>query len=140
MAGETSKLKQVSDVEWSPNGQVITLNIEAENGDRLGIELDKSNIEKLIVDLLGIATMAAEKRTKGVPIPLSQQGQSEFRLLRATHIGVGVADSQGKSTFLVVRLFDFDLSFQLNPDQVESLGESFVQMSQALSAPENNAH
>ncbi len=130
------KLAQLSNVEISPDGKKITFRVGTVGGKSLDIELDKPTSQKLIQDLTKFAADAARLRTKGKPVPMEVQAPTTFSMLSATQVGVGMAHDR-KSMFLILRLFDFDLPYQVTHQEIRSMAKSFVEMAKALDAPED---
>jgi hypothetical protein len=116
------------------DGRGIGVRFVAQDGSSIDLGLDKDMLSKLITDLTEIAVTAAKVRTKGVPLDprIGAETLSLNQAINATHIAVAMASD--RSLHLILRLFDFDLSYQVDAKDLRSTAESLLQAVKALEA------
>jgi len=130
-------LKQIGNVAIDQAGQRIHLTVEAGRA-AITLELAPSILQKLITDLTQIACSAAEQRTTGRAVPMETQTPAYFSDIPVSEIGIGMGDR--RDLFLVLRLFDFDLSYKLETAHLKSIATSFQEMVKALDAGQGIVH
>ena len=129
-------LSKVSDVCVHDAGASVSLRLENESGERFDMALSAEELTHFIESLIDLGISAARTRTEGRPVSLQSSPPSEFSSNEMTGMAVGeTADRQ--ALLLVLRLFDFDLSFTSDRSMVFSLAESFSQMAAELRAEES---
>jgi len=134
---DPQKLTKISDTAIGDTGAGIELSLIREDGSTFHFRAYKHELHHLIVTLTKMAREAARIRTGGRNIPIS--GPSEYDDLPVTQVGVGISLDQ-KSLFLLLRFFDFDLSYRVDHKELKSIANSFVEMVKALEAPTDRAH
>lgn len=111
------KFKDVSHVIVRHDGKAITLDMNTETPMYLGLEFTSEQLHELITSLTEVAYHAAQARNPK-PTPLPADRLSKLSTAKASQVAIAENDSQ---LFLVVRIQDFDLSFQVERPIVESL-------------------
>lgn len=132
-------LKQITDVSIEDNGKAVAFRVITQNDKSLEVSLPRHALHEFIENLIQIAQGAARVRTKGVPVSLSTSPPTTFSGNQATALGIGEATDR-KTMFLILRLHDFDLTFQVEKSILPGLADSFAQAVKAIDADENVRH
>lgn len=134
------ELKGVSNVFMGPDGKTINLTLTTNNGATLPLTFQHAAFTEFISNLIRVGAAASQQRTGGKRVPFSGMSQpTMFNPSPATTFAL--AESADRSQmFFVVRLFDMDLSFDVEKSELKQLAGTFAQAVQALDADETNPH
>ena len=128
-------IKQISAVQITDCGRSIAFKIETQNGESLDVSFEPRTFTKLIEDFIKIGIEAARTRTKGKPLSIKAALPTTFSANELTALAV-TESTDRKNMVLILRLFDFDLSFQVEKARLIELAASFVEMTKAFQADE----
>ena len=132
------RLSDVSDVFVHDGGTSVSLRLENEAGNRFDVSLSTDELTGFIENLIDLGITAAKTRTEGKPVSLEASRPQEFSSNEIT--GVAIGESSDKASLvMVLRLFDFDLTFTTDRSIVFSLADSFTQMAAELRADKPGA-
>lgn len=127
------ELKGVSDVFMGPDGKTINLTLTTNNGATLPLTFQHAAFTELISNLIRVGATASRQRTGGKLVPSSRMSQPiMFNPNFATTFVL--AEAANQKMLLVVRLFDMDLSFEVERSALKQLAQAV----QALDADETN--
>lgn len=133
------EIRDVSDVSITQDGETIKLTITTNNGASLPLSFQHKAFAKFLENLIGVGASASRQRTGGASVTFSEATPNIFAPTPLTNMAL--AESADRSQmFLVLRLFDMDLSFQVSKPTLRQLAGAFVQMTQALDADESKPH
>lgn len=140
-------LKELTDISFTDNGKAVAFRFITQNGKSLDVSLPGQALHKLIDDLIQVAQGAAKVRTNDVPMPLSATSPpTTFSGNVVTAFGIGEAilgigeAIDRKTMFLIVRLHDFDLTFQLERTMLRGLADSLMLAVKTIEADERAQH
>lgn len=134
------EISSVTNVTLSPDGNTIALTLETHDGASLPLVFEHKAFTKFIENLIDLGVAASKQRTGGEPVLFSPENSpTTFSSNQLT--GLAVAESTDRiHMFLLLRLFDMDLTFLTTKTTLQDLAGSFVQMAKALDADESNLH
>lgn len=137
MASKLSKIHTPGSGE--ADGTRFDLCITAQDGSNLTIEVDRESLGYLITNLTHLAFLAAHARTGGIPVDV-KVGADKLNLNETDVTAVGIAMSPKNSMHLVLRFFDFDLSYRVSTERLHSIAKSLGEAATALDAPDHIAN
>lgn len=121
---------ELSDIkhEFGKGGLSVKLTFETRDGATFPVELSHENLTKLIDHLTRVAASAAAQRTGGRSVLFSEQRPRNPSATFPSPPISGVsfaATPDGNDQFLVIRLWDTDLLFQVTTTTIESMEVAF---------------
>ena len=127
MVEKSLKLERLSAAGCADDGRRVGFRIEGGGGDHVDIDCDAADLEGIIRFLVALGGAAAEKRGGVAP-----QTMGATDLVSISPIGIsdlGFMQERGSGdTVLVMRMFGFDLGFQLSPEQLLGLKREFERL------------
>lgn len=135
------EISDVSDVSVSADGETIKLTIMTNNGASLPLSFQHVEFTAFLQNMIGVGAQASEHRTRGKPEPIAIGPTPPKFSPHSLATQIGLAELPDRSAmFLVVRLFDMDLSFRVEKPTLRRLAQAFGQAVQALDADESKPH
>src|SRR4051812_29263998 len=124
MVTDNERFKSISNASVSENGVGGGLTLTREDGSSLNLRLYKDDFVTVIDALTELAIEAAARRTGSHTTPIPDN--PTFRNIEASQIAVARSNDDAH-LFLVLRFFDFDLSYKVGLDDLKAIADGFVQ-------------
>jgi len=124
MASDGEQFKGVSNVGVSENGVGGELTLTRQDGQNLHLRLYKDDFVKIIDTLTELAIAASAIRT-GSHTKLTED-DLKFSNVEVQHLAIARSDDD-QHLFLVLRFFDFDLSYKVGVDDLRAITDGFAQ-------------
>ncbi len=118
MADDTLRLARLSGA--AADGETVRFTIEAKDGGKLEIACGHRDIEPVIHFMIGLGRLSAEKRGDVTPHRFGHSDRVEVSPVDISDIGL-MREIDGDSAVLALRMFGFDLGFQVDPPQLKAL-------------------
>ncbi len=131
-------LTAMSQVSTTDEGKGVEFRLTTENGKSLDLRMPAHELQNFINDLICLAQSAARVRTNNTPIPFDFSRPTTLSKAQVT--GLGVAEGSDKLMYLLVRLHDVDVSFQVEATALVGWGESLVLAGKTLQADKKKPH
>ena len=133
-------LMRLSQGTTADDGKTVRFRIEARDERHVEVECDHADIEKMITYLIGVARLAAEKRSQVTPHHFGQTDKVTASPIEASDVGF-MRGMESDEIVLVVRMFGFDLGFTVTPYQAGALhGEIERMLPNAMLHPSDHHH
>ncbi len=112
---------EISDMShvYGQDGKSVQLNIKTSNGASLPVEVPYTKLPQLIEHLTRIGADAARHRTGGRSVLFAESRPTILGQTLLTGMAVA-ASPDGSHWYLVLRLWDMDLSFEVTMPALES--------------------
>lgn len=140
MAKDSERFGSTSNKGVSENGAGAELTFTREDGQSLHLRFYKDDFPRVIEELTELAIEAAARRTGSHTIPISND--LSFRNIEVNQLAVA-RSGDADHLFLVLRFFDFDLSYKVDLEDLRTIADGFAQTvekidSEGLRAPQSS--
>jgi hypothetical protein len=130
------------EVDVQPGGEIVYVRLTGENDQHFDLEFTKFGLKSLIESLTQVAYTAARIRTNDHPVPLAVGAETTDLSSPTSASNIGIAMAADRSVHLVLRFYDFDLTYRLRSPakELHSIAQSLKQAAKTLGAPEKSRH
>jgi len=131
------KIAAITDFAMTGDGKKFAFNVVTQDHQKTNLEIDATELGTLIQYLIThAATMAM--RAHNDSVELSPQGQT-YSPIPTQGIGISSGSSHSDS-LLVVRLFGFELAFEIPNSELASLAESIGRTATLMSGDHSKSN
>jgi len=131
MIKDNERFKSISNRGVSENGGAGQLTLTREDGTSLHLRLYKEDFITVIDELTQLAIETAAIRTGNQTTPIPDN--PAFRTIEVNELAIARSDD-GNHLFLVLRFFDFDLSYKVGLEDLKAIADGFAQTAAILEA------
>ncbi len=120
MTDDARRLARLSGGAAADEGATVGFTIEVEDGRNVDIACDTAALEPMIHYMIGLGRLAASGREKVAPHQFGHTDRVETTPIEISDLGL-MREMTADGATLVMRMFGFDLGFQVTPHQLKAL-------------------